>query len=212
MGLQLDLVKNQKQTLQLGLSKNNEYLVKLFWDSRHDLDVHAVGITKNGNKRTINADVNRVLSTYNTACVLTNNTAQNIRSGEDQPFEVPQGYMKHTGDVRSATASNVDPEEELVVVLNKVPDDVNQIGFVVTIDPPNLPDAPNTANFSQVKNAKMQITEANGTVLLEAKLTEDFATSNVVYLGAIEKEGLIWNFDASPEGIDGTLNDFLGGL
>ena len=212
MALQLELVKGQKQTLQLGLSKNNEYLVKLFWDSRHDLDVHAVAITDENGVRTIKGDASRLLSTYNPACVLTSNPSQNIQAGESQPFELPQGYIKHTGDVRSTSSMSQEPEEELVVVLNKVPEDVNQIGFLVTIDPQNLPSTPNTTTFSQVKNAKMQITEANGDVLLEAKLTEDFVDSNVVYLGAVVKNGLTWNFSASPEGIFGTLNDFLATL
>lgn len=205
--IELDLVKGGNKVIELGLSKNNKYKIQLFWDSKHDLDAHALGLTVNGKHRSLQGDAGRILSTYNTACVLVNNPSQNIKSGEEQPFMVEKGYLQHTGDVRSATAMNVtEPEEELVVDLPKVPNDVNEIAFIVSIHPPL------TNTFSEVKNARLVIAEENGKELINAKLTEEFGESNLVHLASIVKEGNNWNFLASPSGIVGDFNTLLSAV
>lgn len=205
--INLNLVKGGNQVIELGLSKNNKYKIQLFWDSKHDLDAHALALTVNGKHRSLQGDASRILSTYNPACVLVSNPAQNISGGETQPFMVEKGYLTHTGDVRSASAMNVtEPEEELIVDLAKVPNDVNEIAFVVSIHPPLV----NT--FSEVKNARLVITEEDGKELINAKLTEEFGDSNLVHLASIVNENNIWKFSASPSGIVGDFNKLLSAV
>lgn len=204
MAIKLELTKENKQIVELGLSKNNKYYIELYWESKEDLDASAIGITRTKNSRSIDGEADRILSVYNKSLPLTDGSGT-IGSGSiGSSFKIPDGYMVHTGDVRKGNLFGKEPEEVIEVYLSKVPNKVNEIAFIVSIHPQD------GKTFEQVKDAKLLIKEESGKVLLEAHLTTEFNTSNLVHLGSIiRNETGVWAYDASTSGINGDFNTLL---
>lgn len=202
--LKLQLVKADVKPVILTLNKSSKFIAELYWNSKHDVDVHALALNQNGS---LDDDAGRILSSYNTACVLQSDGVTNIVAGTKKPFQNPLGYLNHEGDKRSGVnADESKPEETIVIDVEKVPSDIEKIIFAVSIHPPT------TATFSQVKDARLVIKDDNGAILIDAELTSDFDQYSVITLGGIVKEEGTWKF--SPKAIgydkndDGSIADF----
>lgn len=209
MAVKLDLTKETKHVVELGLTKNNKFLVELYWKSKVDLDAHAIAITKQAGVSTINGEAKRILSVYNKGVVLlSDDLTKTLSQGAiGSSFTVPEQYMTHTGDMRASSNFAVEPDEVLEVDLSKVPDNIDEIAFIVSIHPPM------SNTFEMVKDAKLIIREEDGTSLIEASLTDEFKDSNLVHLGSVTKNvNGVWGYNADTSGIIGNFNDVLSQL
>lgn len=222
MTIKLELNKQVSKVVALNMSKNTKFIIELFWESKHDLDTHAIAITKqkDGN-RTIFGNPDRLLSTYNPANVLQSDGRTNIVSGEKKPFQ-NSGYLLHSGDSRKGgLGSEVQPEEIITIessLISKLDDvagnkadnpdydEVNEVAFIVSIHPPY------TQTFDQVKDAKILIKDGDGKLLLEAKLSNDFNNCNIVHVGSVVLGENGWDFLAKAEGSVGSLEDIISEL
>lgn len=209
MAVKLDLTKETKHVVELGLTKNNKFTAELFWKSKVDLDAHCIAITKQAGVRTINGETKRLLSVYNKGTVLlADDLTKTLSQGSiGSAFTVPEQYMTHTGDMRSSSNFSVEPEEVMEIDLSKVPDNIDEIAFIVSIHPPM------SNTFEMVKDAKLVIREEDGTALIEASLTDEFKDSNLVHLGSVTKNhNGVWGYDANCSGTVGNFNDLLATL
>lgn len=194
MAIQLNLAKPKVAPVVMTLNKVSRFTAKLFWDSKHDCDVHLLALDSNGS---IDDDASRILSTYNPACVLQSNTDQNILAGTKKPFQNPQGYLLHNGDKRDGLQGDQrEPDEVVEIDLEVKPKEIVEVAFVVSIHPPS------TATFSEVRNARIVIEDDNGKVLIEGALTSDFDQYHIVKIGSIKEVSGNWAFNAQAIGYD----------
>lgn len=201
--IQLNLSKETKAPIQLSLSKVNKYIVDLFWDSKHDLDVHAIAL-QDGHY----TGADDILSTYNPNLVLVDNPNINHTSGGKGPFQSINGSMVHNGDRRSGIQANQQsPDEQIEINIAKIPANINEISFFVTIHPAA------TAKFREVNDAKMIIKDDSNKELLQANLTNDFDQYDFVQMGSIVRNSTGgWDFNPVAFGENGDFNTILSML
>lgn len=110
------------------------------------------------------------------------------------------GSVEHTGDNRTGAGEGDD--EALIVLLDKVPADIQRIVFTVTIH-----DAENRKqNFGQVSNAFIRVVnkDSNNEVA-RFDLSEDASIETAMVFGEIYKHGGEWKFKAVGQGYSGGL-------
>ena len=110
------------------------------------------------------------------------------------------GSVEHTGDNRTGAGEGDD--EALIVLLDKVPADIERIVFTVTIH-----DAENRKqNFGQVSNAFIRVVnkDSNNEVA-RFDLSEDASIETAMTFGEIYKHGSEWKFKAVGQGYSGGL-------
>ncbi|MEI6706897.1 MAG: TerD family protein [Methylococcales bacterium] len=110
------------------------------------------------------------------------------------------GSVEHTGDNRTGAGEGDD--EALIVLLDKVPADIERIVFTVTIH-----DAENRKqNFGQVSNAFIRVVnkDSNNEVA-RFDLSEDASIETAMVFGEIYKHGSEWKFKAVGQGYSGGL-------
>lgn len=110
------------------------------------------------------------------------------------------GSVEHTGDNRTGAGEGDD--EALIVLLDKVPADIERIVFTVTIH-----DAENRKqNFGQVSNAFIRVVnkDSNNEVA-RFDLSEDASIETAMTFGEIYKHGGEWKFKAVGQGYSGGL-------
>ena len=110
------------------------------------------------------------------------------------------GSVEHTGDNRTGAGEGDD--EALIVLLDKVPADIERIVFTVTIH-----DAESRKqNFGQVSNAFIRVVnkDSNNEVA-RFDLSEDASIETAMTFGEIYKHGGEWKFKAVGQGYSGGL-------
>jgi tellurium resistance protein TerD len=110
------------------------------------------------------------------------------------------GSIEHTGD--NLTGAGEGDDESLIVLLDKVPADIQRIVFTVTIH-----DADGRKqNFGQVSNAYMRVVnkDSNNEVA-RFDLSEDASIETAMVFGEIYKHGSEWKFKAVGQGYAGGL-------
>ncbi|MDD1616858.1 MAG: chemical-damaging agent resistance protein C [Methylococcaceae bacterium NSP1-2] len=110
------------------------------------------------------------------------------------------GSVEHTGDNRTGAGEGDD--EALIVLLDKVPTDIQRIVFTVTIH-----DAESRKqNFGQVSNAFIRVVnkDSNNEVA-RFDLSEDASIETAMVFGEIYKHGSEWKFKAVGQGYSGGL-------
>ena len=114
--------------------------------------------------------------------------------------------VRHTGDDPDGTSSDGDDDEAILVDLAKVPSDVTEILFVVTIH-----DAKERKqNFGQVRNSYIRIVdESTGREVAKYELGEDFSIEKGIEFGRLYKRDGKWRFEASGIGYNEDLGFFL---
>lgn len=199
--IQLDLTKEVVAPIAFSLTKIQKYIIELYWDSQHDLDVHAIAIRKG---KLIN--VQGILSTYNGNLVTSANTAVKHVVGGKEKFQNLNASLIHHGDARSGVSLNQqEPDEILTVDLPKLVDGEDEIAFFITNHPPRA------AKFGEVSNARLVIKDDTGASLLTASLTNDFDQYDMVQMGSLVMNDVTqaWEFNPHAVGINGTFNDIL---
>jgi tellurium resistance protein TerD len=195
----INLQKGQK--IDIGLSK---ITVGLGWDPNegtgHDFDLDASAIMINSQRKLLSE--NHFIF-YNNLCGL----------GHDKPEQciknnrLPGVYgLLHTGDDPTGGKSDGDDDEEIKIDLTKVPQDVNEILFVVTIEDFEA----RRQNFGQVRNSYIRIVDnSNGQEIAKYELDEDFSIETGVEFGRLYRRNGEWKFEASGIGYKADLGFFL---
>ena len=162
-----------------GLSK---VIVGLGWDARStagadfDLDASALLVGTNG----------KVLSDQH--FVFFNNLSS------------PEGSVEHTGDNRTGAGDGDD--EVVIVLLDKIPSDVQRVVFCVTIHDADL----RKQNFGQVSHAFVRVVnkDSNNEVA-RYDLSEDASIETAMIFGEIYRHSGEWKFKAVGQGYAGGL-------
>ena len=166
-----------------------EVHVGLGWDARtttgadFDLDASALVVGQNG----------KVLSDQH--FIFYNNLAS------------PDGFVRHTGDVRDGAAAGDD--EAVEVDLAKLPPEADRIVFAATIYEADK----NGQNFGQVRNAYIRVVDrSNDAELARYDLSEDASMETAMVFGELYRNGAEWKFRAVGQGyaagLVGIVTDF----
>jgi tellurium resistance protein TerD len=114
--------------------------------------------------------------------------------------------VRHTGDDPDGTSSDGEDDEAIEIDLNKVPADIQEILFVVTIDGA----ADKRQNFGQVRDSYIRLIDNNsGKEVMKYELGEDFSIETGIEFGRLYKRNNEWKFDASGMGYKEDLTFFL---
>src|SRR3569832_836580 len=200
MSLTLSLQKpgQEVQKLSLNLAKGALFRVELSWDSKHDLDVHALAATNNGSGAKVSS-FEQVLSTYN--CSATNPQGH-LKPNADKSFSTPEGMLRHSGDSR--TGDNPGVDEMITIDGSKAIPGVNEIPIFVTIHA-----AAHPAKFAEVKDAVIRIVADGGKVLGEYMLGDEFGGFNAVQMGSLVIGDNGWEYAPVGNGFVGDFNKVL---
>ena len=110
------------------------------------------------------------------------------------------GSIEHTGDNRTGAGDGDD--ESIIVLLDKVPIDIQRIVFTVTIHDADV----RKQNFGQVSSAYVRVVnkDSNNEVA-RFDLSEDVSIETAMTFGEIYKHNCEWKFKAVGQGYAGGL-------
>ncbi len=112
----------------------------------------------------------------------------------------PSGAVTHCGD--NKTGAGEGDDEQILVDLQKVPQNIEKIDFTVTI----YEAAERRQNFGQVSNAFVRIVDnETGTEIVRYDLEEDFSIETAVVVGELYRHNGEWKFNAIGSGFQGGL-------
>lgn len=202
MSMQFNLTKDSSQApISFNLSKVQKYVAELYWETKHDLDVHAF-LLNNESKIESYQDV---ISTYNSNLFLLDDMSKNHVSGGKKPFTNESKSVIHMGDKRTGISANErEPDEVIEIVLSNIPNEKERVPFFIGSHPPHI------VKFKDVSGCKLVIKDDSNNVLLEANLTNDFDEFDMVQMGSLVKIGGDWQFDPKSIGINGDFNTLIG--
>lgn len=110
------------------------------------------------------------------------------------------GSVSHAGDNR--TGVGMGDDETLMVLLDKVPTEVQKIAFTVTIYDAEA----RRQNFGQVANAFIRIVnQVTQTEVARYDLSEDASIETAMIFGEMYRHGTEWKFRAVGQGYAGGL-------
>lgn len=195
----INLQKGQK--IEIGLSK---LTIGLGWDPNegtgHDFDLDASAFLLNADKK-LPSEAHFIF--YNNLCGLGHH--------ETNPCEkhgCTSGIygIRHTGDDPDGNSSDGDDDEAIMIDINLIPENVNEILFVVTIED----FLARKQNFGQVRNSYIRIVnEATNEVVAKYELDEDFSIETAVEFGRLYRRNGQWKFEASGIGHKEDLGYFV---
>ena len=185
--------------LRLSLNKGATFSVEMFWDSKHDLDAHALLCHNDGTGAKV-SEMERVLSTYNSKKT---NRDGVLVTNPNGSFATPCGTLTHSGDALSGDLADID--EIITVNGAKAPVGVNEIPIFVTIHKASA----TGATFGQVTKAGIRIKDDTGRVLGEYELSKEFAQFSAVQAGSFLCNEGGWEFAPVGVGFNADFNGIL---
>ena len=194
----IDIRKGQR--VGVGLSKVG---IGLGWDPNEgtgfDFDLDASAFMLGANKKLPKDEY----------FIFYNNLCGRGHSGDDcKNNNCPDGIfgLKHTGDDPDGKSSNGNDDEALLVDLAKVPAEVVEIIFCVTIHDYEI----RKQNFGQVRNSFIRVYNIQtGQDIMKYELDEDFSVETAVEFGRLYKRNGEWKFEAMGIGHKGGLQYFV---
>ncbi|TRW96411.1 TerD family protein [Candidatus Methylobacter oryzae] len=110
------------------------------------------------------------------------------------------GSVEHTGDNRTGAGDGDD--EAVIVLLDKIPADIQRVVFTVTIHEAEA----RKQNFGQVSKAYVRVVNKDSnTEVARYDLSEDASIETAMIFGEIYKHGTEWKFKAVGQGYAGGL-------
>lgn len=110
------------------------------------------------------------------------------------------GSVEHTGDNRTGAGDGDD--EALIVLLDKIPADIQRVVFAVTIHEAEA----RKQNFGQVSHAFVRVVNKDSNhEVARYDLSEDASIETAMIFGEIYKHGAEWKFKAVGQGYAGGL-------
>ena len=108
--------------------------------------------------------------------------------------------IRHCGD-NLVGSRGVKDDEQILVDLNKLPSDVDRLGFVVNI----FEASDRKQKFADIKHAYIRICNAEtDEEILRYDLVNEYPKAIGMAFGEVYKEGNAWQFRAIGEEVDGT--------
>lgn len=109
----------------------------------------------------------------------------------------PDGSVQHTGD--NLTGDGDGDDEQILVDLNRVPQQVDKLVFVVNI----YDCVKRNQHFGMIQNAFIRIVNtANNQEIIHFNLTDDYSGKTCLVVGEIYRHGNEWKFAAVGNGIN----------
>jgi len=110
------------------------------------------------------------------------------------------GSIEHTGDNRTGEGDGDD--ESVIVLLDKIPADIQRVVFTVTIHDAEL----RKQNFGQVSKAYVRVVNKDSSSeVARYDLSEDASIETAMIFGELYKHGAEWKFKAVGQGYAGGL-------
>jgi len=110
------------------------------------------------------------------------------------------GSVEHTGDNRTGAGDGDD--ESVIVLLDKIPADIQRVVFTVTIHDAEV----RKQNFGQVSQAYVRVVNKDSNAeVARYDLSEDASIETAMIFGEIYKHGAEWKFKAVGQGYAGGL-------
>ncbi|MDI1291127.1 MAG: TerD family protein [Methylobacter sp.] len=110
------------------------------------------------------------------------------------------GSIEHTGDNRTGEGDGDD--ESVIVLLDKIPADIQRVVFTVTIHDAEL----RKQNFGQVSKAYVRVVNKDSSSeVARYDLSEDASIETAMVFGELYKHGAEWKFKAVGQGYAGGL-------
>jgi tellurium resistance protein TerD len=196
----INLQKGQK--IDIGLSK---ITVGLGWDPNegtgHDFDLDASAIMINKDRNLLGENY---FIFYNNLCGMGHGPTPN-KCIQNNCSPGIYGLL-HTGDDPDGKSSDGDDDEAIKVDLLKVPNECEEILFVVTIADFER----RKQNFGQVRNSYIRLLDdISGNEIAKYELGEDFSIETGIEFGRLYKRNDQWKFEASGIGYKADLGFFL---
>lgn len=131
------------------------------------------------------------------------NKSGKVRSDSDFIFynqiKSSCGSVLHTGDNRTGAGDGDD--EELHVILDKVPTLIDRLVVAVTIH-----DETGDQNFGQVRDAFIRVVNLDTDIeIARFDLSEDYSTETAMIFGELYRRDTEWKFRAIGQGFNGGL-------
>lgn len=201
MGLEFNLNKGNAAPLQFNINKRSKFVVKLFWDTPHDLDIHLFALTngKLAGQQDFVSYCNEALVHVNNPSVLHKSSDKNI------PFMNISGSIKHMGDARTGINLNSrDPDETAEIDVSLLEPTHTELPVFVSGYPEN------SVKFRDVKDCYMIVEDDTGAELFKANLTSEFDQFTGVQMGSFIKEANNgWVFKPVAIGFNNGLGDII---
>jgi len=116
----------------------------------------------------------------------------------------PEGAVTHTGDNLTGTGDGDD--EQIKIDLQKVPEGVKKIVFVVTIHDAEA----RKQNFGQVSNSFVRlVNEGNNQEIAKYDLGEDYSIETAMVMAELYRHNTDWKMTAVGSGYQGGLGAIL---
>ena len=165
-----------------------EITIGLGWEARgtdgapFDLDASLFGLGANNKVRAAGPNPNDVTEDLSDFCFYKN-------------LELFDGAVKHTGDNRDGQGD--DDDEQIDVILGRIPQDVTKLAVVVTIaNAKKL-----NLNFGSVTDAFVRVVnKKTGREIVRYDLSEDAAGKTAIIVGEVYRYNGEWKFRAVTEG------------
>lgn len=185
----INLQKGQK----ISLTKDNEGLsrimVGLGWDPVAQGGKGLLGSLFGGGAPNVDCDASVFLVDAN----------GKVRSKEEIVYfgnlKHRSGSVQHMGD--NLTGDGDGDDEQIVIELQKIPQDIARLIFVV-----NIYDCiKRRQHFGMIKNAFIRVVNlSNNQEMLRYNLTDDYSNRTALIVGEIYRNGTEWKFGALGEG------------
>lgn len=206
--LQVNLSKpgDKAPKLALNLSKGDLFRVRLSWDGEADLDLHALHAVNYGDGGSSKvSSMEDILSTYNVQRKVRGGVVGELVKAPDGSFAIYGGAMKHSPD---ATDGNAHGDDEWVEInpgrLNPPAGGAIDIPLIAMIHPQGT-----GRTFKDVVNARVIIEDADGKVLFDVSLSDQFDTFIGVQMGSILVSDEGSHFTPAGTGFNSDFNEVL---
>ena len=192
----------------LNTDKGSFFRIRLRWNGKADLDLHALVTTMPDTYPTTRPVVNSlddILSTYNVKRVIRGQQQGHLVTAADGTFSIHGGALVHSPDAQDGSA---DDDDEFVDMypdrLIPPPGGAIQIPLVAMVHPSAA-----AKFFRDVDSPRLVVEDGAGAVLLNVELKEKFGDFNGVQAGSIMVTAARSEFVAVGVGFTGSFNDVL---
>lgn len=212
--MSIELSKGARINLDKTSPKTKRFRVALGWqenetDTGHDFDLDVTAFVcadRNGRPKLLN-DYYMVFynSVYRTQDRLTAVVDERDYASKQGVPCTPCLGVIHTGD--NTTGAGDGENEALIIEPGKLPKDISEISFVVTIHDAQA----RKQNFGQVRKSFIRILDdETNTVLANYALDDDFSVETAVEFGClVKKTDGSWEFQAVGAGYRRGLGEFV---
>ncbi len=168
--------KGTAQSFALPLVKNESFKVTLSWDGKGDADLHALICSNNGSRSVISS-WDDIFSTYNVKRMSGGQQVGHLDKAPNGTFSTYGGALIHSADALDGQQAGVD--EFIDIYPDKLParSGAIEIPLVAMVHGGML--------FKNLQNVRVIISKMDGTVLMEASLSETFGDYNGVQMGSL---------------------------